>query len=200
MSDILWQTFNDTYTDSIRNSSFNNYSDKVLFNNYSDKVLFNNYSDKVSFNNYSDKHFWKMIYNILIKILPYIHSNYERYMMNKFHIHFTTFTSQHSSKSGNDSSTNFHHIIHHILSQIFRNKLSDRYFIKSSSQHLFQHSFHTSFNNLWNNSSTHHSSYLHPTFISILHHKLSDKTFTTFFIIVHSTIEYGSFISAYPEF
>ena len=137
MSDILWQTFNNTYTNSIRNSSFNNYSDKVSFNS-----SFNNYSDKVSFNNYSDKHFWKMIYNILIKILQYIHSNYERYMMNKFHIHFTTFTSQHSSKSGDDSSTNFQHIMHHInwvtdissnLSQIFRNKLSDRYFIKSSS-------------------------------------------------------------------
>ena len=150
MSDILWQTFNDTYTDSIRNSSFNNYSDKVSFNNYSDKVSFNSSSNS-SFNNYSDKHFWKMIYNILIKILPYIHSNYERYMMNKFHIHFTTFTSQHSSKPGDDSSTNFQPIMHHILSQIFRNKLSDRYF-------------------------------------------------TTFFIIVHSTIEYGSFISAYHEF
>ena len=152
MSNILWQTFNDIYTNSIRNSSFNNYSDKVSFNssfnysfnNYSDKVSFNssfnysfnNYSDKVSFNNYSDKHFWKMIYNILIKILQYIHSNYERYMMNKFHIQFTTFTSQHSLHNihqiwGDDSSTNFHHIIYHILSQNFRNKLSDKYFIKS---------------------------------------------------------------------
>ena len=126
MSDILWQTFNDTYTDSIRNSSFNNYSDKV------------------SFNNYSDKHFWKMIYNILIKILPYIHSNYERYMMNKFHIHFTTFTSQHSLH-------NIHQNLGMILQQTFNttfikiwgwffnklsthhasHQLSDRYFIKS---------------------------------------------------------------------
>ena len=107
MSDILWQTFNDTYTNSIRNSSFNNYSDKVSFNNYSDKVSFNS-----SFNNYSDKHFWKMIYNILIKILQYIHSNYERYMMNKFHIHFTSFTSQHSLH-------NIHQNLGMILQQTF---------------------------------------------------------------------------------
>ena len=134
MSDILWQTFNDTYTNSIRNSSFNNYSDKV------------------SFNNYSDKHFWKMIYNILIKILPYIHSNYERYMMNKFHIHFTTFTSQHSSKSGDDSSTNFQHIMHHILSTNFHQYYTSHSFTKLSQQigwQIFHQIFHKTFATNW---------------------------------------------------
>ena len=132
MSDILWQTFNNTYTNSIRNSSFNNYSDKVSFNS-----SFNNYSDKVSFNNYSDKHFWKMIYNILIKILQYIHSNYERYMMNKFHIHFATFTSQHSLH-------NIHQNLGMILQQTFNTSC-----ITSIEWQIFHQIFHKSFATNW---------------------------------------------------
>ena len=121
MSDILWQTFNNTYTNSIR------------------KVSFNNYSDKVSFNNYSDKHFWKMIYNIFTQIMKDIWwTNFTFTSQHSLHnIHFTTFTSQHSLHNIHQNlgmilqQTFIHHASHTFnkLSTNFRNKLSDRYFI-----------------------------------------------------------------------
>ena len=168
MSDILWQTFNDTYT---------KFHSQLFI--------------QPSFNNYSDKHFWKMIYNILIKILQYIHSNYERYMMNKFHIHFTTFTSQHSLH-------NIHQNLGMILQQTFNTScitnfqqtFNTNWVTDISSQHLFQHSFHTSFNNLWNNSSSHiHRNILSNTssqiewqiFYNILHH----NSFNDWVWIIH---------------
>ena len=131
-----------------------------------------------SFNNYSDKHFWKMIYNILIKILQYIHSNYERYMMNKL-------------------STNFQYIMHHKLSTNFQQTFNtscitnfQQTFNKLSIHHASQ-TFNKSFADLsqqieWQifhhiihhdklvTTSTHHSSYLH-------HNNYSDRYFTTFF-------------------
>ena len=141
MSDILWQTFNNTYTNSIR---------KVSFNNYSDKVSFNNYSDKVSFNNYSDKHFWKMIYNIFTQIMKDIWwTNFTFTSQHSLHnIHFTTFTSQHSLHNIHQNlgmilqQTFIHHASHTFnkLSTNFRNKLSDRYFITY---------FHKSFATNW---------------------------------------------------
>ena len=130
MSDILWQTFNDTYTNSIRKVSFNS--------------SFNNYSDKVSFNNYSDKHFWKMIYNIFTQIMKDI-----------WWINFT-FTSQHSLHNIHQ---NLGMILQQTFNTScitnFQQTFNTNWVTDISSQHLFQHSFHTSFNNLWNNSSSH---------------------------------------------
>jgi len=135
-----------------------------------------------------------MIYNILIKILQYIHSNYERYMMNKLSTNF--------QQTFNTSCiTNFQQIFRRSFATNWVTDISSYY---TSSQiewqnfhNILQHIIHHIFITNWvtklsQHSSTHHSSYLH--------HKLSDKTFTTFFNIVHSTIEYGSFISAYHEF
>ena len=116
MSDILWQTFNNTYTNSIR------------------KVSFNNYSDKVSFNNYSDKHFWKMIYNIFTQIMKDIWwTNF-------------TFTSQHSLHNihqnlGMILQQTFHPSCITYFHKSFATNWVTDISSHTSSQHLFQHSF-----------------------------------------------------------
>ena len=177
MSDILWQTFNDTYT---------KFHSQLFI--------------QPSFNNYSDKHFWKMIYNILIKILQYIHSNYERYMMNKLstnfqqtfntscitnfqHIMHHKLSTHHESQTFNKSFADlsqqiewqiFHHIIHHDKLVTSSTQLQHNFNTShTSSQHLFQHSFHTSFNNLWNNILQH---IIHHIFITNWVTKLSQHS------------------------
>ena len=115
MSDILWQTFNDTYTNSIRKVSFNS-----SFNNYSDKVSFNLHSTIIVTNIFER---WSITYSLkLWKI-------YDEQISHSLHnIHFTTFikiwgwffnklSTHHASQTFNKLSTQiewqiFHHNIY----------------------------------------------------------------------------------------